>query len=253
MAVLPDAVGLTCARARMRRALQVAAQTPAGDVPVGAVIYGPDGRELATGTNRREADLDPTAHAEVVAIRAAVTAHGDSWRLSDCTLVVTLEPCTMCAGAIVGARVGTLIFGAWEPKTGACGSLFDVVRDPAVLHRPQVRAGVLEEECQRLLTDFFRPLRGPADPGTVEDITDATLDEKESIMADLSDRAKNKGQDLGGKTKEAAGEVTGNEKLENEGRADQAKADIKDKLADAGDKVKEKGDQVLGALKRDDK
>ncbi len=159
MPALPDARGLTDARARMRRALEVAATTPAGDIPVGAVIYAPDGRELATGTNRREADLDPTAHAEMVAIRAAVRAYGDSWRLTDCTLVVTLEPCTMCAGAIVGARVGTVIFGAWEPKTGACGSLFDVVRDPAMLHRPEVRAGVLEGQCRELLTDFFSELR----------------------------------------------------------------------------------------------
>ncbi|AGF71296.1 nucleoside deaminase [Corynebacterium halotolerans] len=159
MPVLPDAHGLVAARARMRRALEVAAQTPADDIPVGAVIYAPDGRELATGTNRREADLDPTAHAEMVAIRQAVHAFGDSWRLTDCTLVVTLEPCTMCAGALVGARVGTLIFGAWEPKTGACGSLFDVVRDAGVLHRPQVRGGVLESECRELLTDFFTDLR----------------------------------------------------------------------------------------------
>lgn len=159
MGVLPDARGLVDARARMRRALEVAADTPPGDVPVGAVIYAPDGRELATGTNRREADRDPTAHAELVAIRHAVREYGDSWRLTGCTLVVTLEPCTMCAGAVVGARVGTLIFGAWEPKMGACGSLLDVVRDPGVLHRPQVRGGVLEGQCRELLTGFFAELR----------------------------------------------------------------------------------------------
>ncbi|NLA56634.1 MAG: nucleoside deaminase [Corynebacterium humireducens] len=143
----------------MRRALEVARTTPAGDVPVGAVGYGPDGRELAAATNRREADADPTAHAEVLAIREAVRRHGDAWRLEGCTLVVTLEPCTMCAGALLGARVGELVFGAWEPKTGACGSLLDAVRAPGQLHRPQVRAGVLEGECAELLSGFFESLR----------------------------------------------------------------------------------------------
>lgn len=143
----------------MRRALEVARTTPPGDVPVGAVLYGPDGRELAVATNRREADGDPTAHAEVLAIRRGVDKHGDAWRLTGCTLVVTLEPCTMCAGALLGARVGELIFGAWEPKTGACGSLIDVVRAPGQLHRPQVRGGVLEGECAALLEGFFGTLR----------------------------------------------------------------------------------------------
>ena len=143
----------------MRRALEVARTTPPGDVPVGAVLYGPDGRELAVATNRREADGDPTAHAEVLAIRRGVDKHGDAWRLTGCTLVVTLEPCTMCAGALLGARVGELIFGAWEPKTGACGSLIDAVRAPGQLHRPQVRGGVLEGECAALLEDFFESLR----------------------------------------------------------------------------------------------
>lgn len=143
----------------MRRALQVARTTPPGDVPVGAVLYGPDGRELAVATNRREADGDPTAHAEVLAIRRGVDKHGDAWRLTGCTLVVTLEPCTMCAGALLGARVGELIFGAWEPKTGACGSLIDAVRAPGQLHRPQVRGGVLEGECAALLEGFFGSLR----------------------------------------------------------------------------------------------
>lgn len=143
----------------MRRALEVARTTPPGDVPVGAVLYGPDGRELAVATNRREADGDPTAHAEVLAIRRGVDKHGDAWRLTGCTLVVTLEPCTMCAGALLGARVGELIFGAWEPKTGACGSLIDVVRAPSQLHRPQVRGGVLEGECAALLEGFFESLR----------------------------------------------------------------------------------------------
>ena len=143
----------------MRRAVEVARDTPAGDVPVGAVLFGPDGRELATGTNRREADGDPTAHAEMLAIRRGVKEFGDSWRLTGCTLVVTLEPCTMCAGAVLGARVGELIFGAFEPKTGACGSLLDAVRAPGQLHRPAVRAGVLEGECAGLLEDFFSSLR----------------------------------------------------------------------------------------------
>lgn len=143
----------------MRRALEVARTTPPGDVPVGAVIFGPDGVELAAATNRREADADPTAHAEVLAIREAVRRHGDAWRLEGCTLVVTLEPCTMCAGALLGARVGQLVFGAWEPKTGACGSLIDAVRAPGQLHRPQVRGGVLEAECAELLSGFFESLR----------------------------------------------------------------------------------------------
>jgi tRNA(adenine34) deaminase len=125
------------------------------DVPVGAVIYGPDGRELAAGRNERELTGDPTAHAEVVALRRATAVTG-SWRLSGCTLVVTLEPCTMCAGALVLARVSTLVFGAWEPKTGAVGSLWDVVRDRRLPHRPEVYGGVLEAECAALVRDFFR-------------------------------------------------------------------------------------------------
>src|SRR5699024_9249961 len=112
--------------ALVRRALDVAARTPPGDVPVGALVLGPDGRELAAATNRREADGDPFAHAEVIALREAARVLGDGWRLEDCTLVVTLEPCTMCAGAAVAARVGRIVFGAWEPRTGACGSLWDV-------------------------------------------------------------------------------------------------------------------------------
>jgi len=157
--ILPREEGLERAERLMRRALEVARTTPPGDVPVGAVLYGPDGRELAVATNRREADGDPTAHAEVLAIRRGVDKHGDAWRLTGCTLVVTLEPCTMCAGALLGARVGELIFGAWEPKTGACGSLIDAVRAPGQLHRPQVRGGVLEDECAALLEDFFESLR----------------------------------------------------------------------------------------------
>ncbi|GAB2502827.1 tRNA-specific adenosine deaminase [Corynebacterium atrinae] len=159
MARLPREHGLVEAEARMRRALDIARLTPAGDIPVGAVVFSLDGRELAWGTNRREADADPTAHAEVEAIRRAVRAYGDAWRLTDCTLVVTLEPCTMCAGALVGARIGEIVFGAYEPKTGACGSLIDAVRAPGQLHRPAVRGGVLEEECAELLSSFFEDLR----------------------------------------------------------------------------------------------
>ena len=156
---LKPAEGLVRAESRMRRALEVARTTPAGDIPVGAVLYDASGKELATGVNRREQLSDPTAHAEVDAIRQAVRVHGDGWRLEGCELVVTLEPCAMCAGAIQAARVSSVVFGAFEPKTGACGSLVDVLRAPGALHVPEVRAGVLEEECANLLTDFFGGLR----------------------------------------------------------------------------------------------
>lgn len=140
----------------MRRALAVAAEPPeAADVPVGAVVFGPDGTELAAASNERERTGDPTAHAELVALRRAAAATG-GWRLDGCTVVVTLEPCTMCAGGLVLARVATLVFGAWEPKTGAVGSLWDVVRDRRLPHRPQVYGGVLEQECAALVRDFFR-------------------------------------------------------------------------------------------------
>lgn len=150
----------------MRRALEVAVTgpdsvSPAGgdaaveDVPVGAVLYGPDGAELAIGRNERELTGDPTAHAEVLALRRAAERLG-RWRLDGCTLVVTLEPCTMCAGAIALARVSTVVFGAWEPKTGAVGSLWDVLRDRRLTHRPEVYAGVLETESAALLRAFFR-------------------------------------------------------------------------------------------------
>jgi tRNA(adenine34) deaminase len=142
----------------MRRALIVAASGAAGDVPVGAVVYGPDGTELASGHNEREQSGDPTAHAEILALRRAAAARGE-WRLDGCALVVTVEPCTMCAGALVLARVAEVVFGAWEPKTGAVGSLWDVVRDPRLNHRPDVYAGVLADECARRLTDFFEPRR----------------------------------------------------------------------------------------------
>ena len=146
------------AEQRMRRAIEVARTTPSADIPVGAVIYGPDGTEIATGTNRRETDQDPAGHAEVVATRTAARALG-TWRLDGCELVVTLEPCTMCAGAILGARMKSVVFGAYEPKTGAVGSLIDVLRDPPHLHTVEVRGGVLEAETAVLMTGFFDRLR----------------------------------------------------------------------------------------------
>ncbi|WP_424851498.1 tRNA adenosine(34) deaminase TadA [Streptomyces sp. SAI-129] len=127
-----------------------------GDVPVGAVVLAPDGRTvLSTGHNEREATGDPTAHAEVLAIRRAAAELGE-WRLSGCTLVVTLEPCTMCAGALVQSRVDRVVYGARDDKAGAAGSLWDVVRDRRLNHRPEVIEGVLADDCARPLTDFFR-------------------------------------------------------------------------------------------------
>ena len=123
-------------------------------MPVGALVLDPDGDVLASAHNEREATHDPTAHAEVVAIRAAAAELG-SWRLDGCTLVVTLEPCTMCAGAIVLARIGHLVFGAYDEKAGAVGSLWDVVRDRRLNHRPEVTGGVLADETGALLRDFF--------------------------------------------------------------------------------------------------
>ncbi|MEU1425883.1 nucleoside deaminase [Nocardia sp. NPDC005746] len=143
----------------MRAAIAAAAAADPRDVPVGAVVFDADGRELARAANAREALGDPTAHAEVLALRAAARVHGDGWRLEGATLAVTLEPCTMCAGALVLSRVSRVVFGAWEPKTGAVGSLWDVVRDRRLNHRPQVRAGVLEPECAALLDSFFRSHR----------------------------------------------------------------------------------------------
>lgn len=124
------------------------------DVPVGAVVVGPGGVVLGRGHNAREADADPTAHAEVLALRAAAAALG-RWRLDDCTLVVTLEPCLMCAGATVLARIPRLVLGAWDPKAGACGSQWDVVRDRRLTHRVEVVGGVRAAECGALLRDFF--------------------------------------------------------------------------------------------------
>lgn len=124
------------------------------DVPIGAVVLGPDGGVLGLGRNEREAHGDPTAHAEVVAIREAAANLG-SWRLEGCTLVVTLEPCTMCAGAIVLARVPRVVFGAWDEKAGAAGSVFDVLRERRLNHWVEVFPGVREDECAALLKDFF--------------------------------------------------------------------------------------------------
>jgi tRNA(adenine34) deaminase len=139
----------------MRRALDVAASAvDSGDVPVGAVVLDVAGEVIASGANARERDGDPTAHAEVLALRAAARAL-DTWRLTDCTLVVTLEPCTMCAGALVLARVARLVYGADDPKAGAVGSLWDVVRDRRLNYRPEVVRGVLAEESAELLRTFF--------------------------------------------------------------------------------------------------
>lgn len=129
-----------------------------GDVPVGAVVLDPDGTVIAAVGNAREADLDPTAHAEVLALRQAAARLGQ-WRLDGCTLVVTLEPCVMCAGAIVLSRIETVVFGAWDPKGGAAGSLWDLLRDRRLNHRPEVIGGVAEAECASVLTDFFNAQR----------------------------------------------------------------------------------------------
>jgi tRNA(adenine34) deaminase len=146
--------------AAMRAALDQAGQASAhDDVPIGAVVVAGDGRVLGAGHNRREVDADPTAHAEVLALRAAARARGQ-WRLAGCTLVVTLEPCAMCAGASVLARVDRVVFGAYDDKAGAAGSLWDLVRDRRLNHRPEVVAGVLADECGAVLRGFFDAHRG---------------------------------------------------------------------------------------------
>lgn len=146
----------------MRLALDQAAGAPAGaddpDVPVGAVILDEAGAVVGAGRNRREADRDPTAHAEVVAIRQAAQAR-QRWRLDGCTLFVTLEPCTMCAGAVTAARLDRLVFGAADPREGAAGSLWDVLRDRRLPHRVEVVGGILADECAELLRAFFERLR----------------------------------------------------------------------------------------------
>jgi tRNA(adenine34) deaminase len=128
------------------------------DVPVGAVIVGPDGEVLGTGHNERELLQDPSAHAEMLAIRAAAHQVG-SWRLLETTLYVTLEPCAMCAGAIVLARIPTVVYGTADPKAGAAGSVLDILAEPRLNHRPTVLGGVLQPECARLLLDFFAARR----------------------------------------------------------------------------------------------
>jgi tRNA(adenine34) deaminase len=159
MMAVSGGVAGTGYEAAMRLALAEArAATETGDVPVGCVLLDPGGTVVAYGRNRREADRDSTAHAEVVALRAAARTLGE-WRLTGWTLVATLEPCTMCAGAIVLARVQRLVFGAVDPKAGAVGSLWDVVRDPRLNHRPEVIGGVLAEECAALLRSFFEGQR----------------------------------------------------------------------------------------------
>ena len=145
--------------AAVRAALHAARKAfDTGDVPVGAVVLGPSGQVLASACNAREATHDPTAHAELLALRSA-SAVLQSWRLDGCTLAVTLEPCTMCAGAIVLARVARVVFGAWDPKAGAAGSTRDVLRDVRLNHRVEVVGGVLEQECGDVLREFFEPHR----------------------------------------------------------------------------------------------
>ncbi|KQN88957.1 nucleoside deaminase [Arthrobacter sp. Leaf69] len=155
-------MGLALAEAR--------AALATADVPIGAVVIGPDGAVLGAGRNEREALGDPTAHAEMVAIRAAAArlrelsaqggSAGDGWRLEDCTLVVTLEPCAMCAGAVVLARIPRVVFGAWDEKAGAAGSVFDVLRERRLNHWVEVYGGIREQECATLLRDFFAGHRG---------------------------------------------------------------------------------------------
>ena len=148
--------------AALAAALTVAREALArGEVPIGAVVLDPSGAVIASAHNERELGHDPTGHAEVLALRRAGAALG-SWHLDGCTLAVTLEPCTMCAGALVLARISRLVFGAWDPKAGAVGSLWDVVRDRRLNHRPEVAGGVCEAECAALLADFFAGKRqGP--------------------------------------------------------------------------------------------
>ena len=143
----------------MRIALAEAAHAAAwGDVPIGAVVLDSHGEVIARAANERELTGDPSAHAELLALRRAALVLG-GWRLDDCTLVVTLEPCTMCAGALVQARIGRVVFGAFDDKAGAISSLWDVVRDPRLPHRAEVASGILADDCQRILTEFFQAKR----------------------------------------------------------------------------------------------
>ena len=143
----------------MLEALEVAeSATASGDVPVGAVLFNAEGQLVGVGHNLRERDCDPTAHAEVIAIREAALKAG-TWRLDNHTLVVTLEPCAMCAGAIAQSRIKTLVFGAWDEKAGAVGSVWDILRDPRAIHQVEVISGIMEAECADLLTTFFKQQR----------------------------------------------------------------------------------------------
>jgi len=145
--------------AAMLQAIAIAKSAKAsGDVPVGAIIYNANGEEIARGNNQRELHGDPTAHAEIVAIRSAAKKLGD-WRLDGCTLVVTLEPCAMCAGAIAQSRIAHLVFGAWDEKAGAVGSVWDVIRDPRAVVKVEVTSGIRSEECAALLKEFFASYR----------------------------------------------------------------------------------------------
>ncbi|OZG51096.1 cytidine and deoxycytidylate deaminase [Bombiscardovia coagulans] len=135
--------------------VEAAASGRQGDVPVGAVIVASDGSSvIAQGHNQRQAQGDPLAHAEIEALRAV-----NSWNLADCTLVVTLEPCPMCAGAALASHLGRIVFGAWDPKLGACGSVWDLARDPHIGHQPEIIGGVEEERCSALLQEFFSTKR----------------------------------------------------------------------------------------------
>ena len=144
----------------MAKAIELAraATSAGGDVPVGALVLNSQGEVISTGVNQRELLLNPVAHAEIVAIEKAAKALGN-WRLDDCTLVVTLEPCAMCAGAISQARLSRLVFGAWDEKAGAVGSQWDLLRDPRQLYKPEVITGVMEAECATLLKEFFQQKR----------------------------------------------------------------------------------------------
>ena len=144
----------------MAKAIEIAraAATSSGDVPVGAIILNSAGEVISTGVNQRELMNNPVGHAEIIAIQRAASAIGD-WRLDGCTLVVTLEPCAMCAGAIAQSRIPKVVFGAWDEKAGAVGSKWDLLRDPRQLHKPEVISGVLEKECAALLSEFFKNKR----------------------------------------------------------------------------------------------
>ena len=143
----------------MKNAVEIAKSALAtGDVPVGALVLNAQGELVGTGYNRREIDKDPSAHAEIIALRQAAIAN-NSWRLDGHTIVVTLEPCAMCAGAIAQSRMKTLVFGAWDEKAGAVGSVWDILRDPRALHQVEVISGIMEAECAELLTTFFKQQR----------------------------------------------------------------------------------------------